>query len=346
MTIDSREATLTISGVKSTTDISISTASSTLGGGEGVTVGLTGTLSPCTQTPPPTIVAGIVAGPPSQAVPPTSALYLDKSIRPVSSDPTRSTEANDNAGLIAGGACLGALWILVVLAVSFRLFRRHCRFRQRTTRGYIIDPYSLIESSPTDTPTPPLRQPHASSLISQIKHIFKSPASRGSLTPSPFRLGNNGSPSARQDPSPSLPQHLESGVTRWKRKIKHPGPTAANYIPPRNTKNRGEVANPFRDSDIAEDRPGLPRAQETGDALDRLQQLTREVGAELQTLDSQAQSGQLSGAERERLDEIRRTARLAIMSPDSRPGRPISTGSTTMSASPPSYCSDCGPTLP
>lgn len=241
---------------------------------------------------------------------------------------------------------MGALWILVVLAVSFRLFRRHCRFRQRITRGNIIDPYNLVESSPTDTPTSPLGQPHSSSLISQIKHIFKSSASRGeeSLTPSPFRLGNNGSPPDSSSSASTLPQHIDSGVTRWKRKIKHPGPTAANYIPLRNTKNQGEEApNPFRDPNITEDRPGRPRAQETENALDRLQQLTREVGAELQTLDNQAQSGQLSEAEQERLNEIRRTARLAIMSPDSRPGRPVSTGSTTTSASPPSYRSDCGP---
>ncbi len=78
-----------------------------------------------------------------------------------------------------------------------------------------------------------------------------------------------------------------------------------------------------------------------GHALERLQELTREVEEELRELGNRARSGQLSDNERERLDEIRRTTGLTIVY-DPRRGRFSTTSSaTSYTASPPSYRSDC-----
>lgn len=260
----------------------------------------------------------------------------------------------------------------MILAAVFCLSRRH-RFKQRvksTNQNSMVELSSrsslqLLEGqnntaiNEADAPIPPLRQSH-SSIMSQIRRIFDPPAAHGSLTPSPFHLGKNRSPIAQPDrpvaaspfstsrharagvnlssPIPIPPQHANPGATHWGRRKERV--VAADHVPPRDTRDRGDSTNPFQDPDTTEGH----RAQETGDALYRLQQLTREVGVELQTLASRAQSGRLTEVERERLEEIRHTTGLTIMY-DSRLGRFISTSSAT-SAPPPTYHSDYNPSLP
>lgn len=119
------------------------------------------------------------------------------------------------------------------------------------------------------------------------------------------------------------PQDIDSGARRH----------ITALTPASQHKNQKDDGDPFRDPDPIE-------VQEAGNAFDRLQQLTREVEAELQNLANQAQSGQLSAAEQARLDEIRHTTGLTIMY-DSRLGR-FST-SSTLSAPPPPYRSNHDP---
>ncbi len=109
---------------------------------------------------------------------------------------------------------------------------------------------------------------------------------------------------------------------------------------PYNRAGEQDNLDPFRDPEIIENQ-AVPGA---GNALDRLQELTREVKEELRELAKRARSGQLSDSERERLDEIKRTIGLSIRS-NSRRGSARSIG-TMLSAPPPSYRSDFEPPLP
>lgn len=273
---------------------------------------------------------------------------------------TETKPKSSHTGIIAGGVTSGILGFIIILVAVFCLSRRR-KFKLQVESTKQNSPNELSRGSSlnlleedniaineANASTPPPQQPHFS-VISQIRHIFKSPVTHGSLTPSPFNLENDGTRIVQPEPavlpfnrrvgtgtnfsSPIPPltlQHTNPGVTHGGRRKEHA--TVADYIPPHDTRNRERGTNPFQD-------PGTG-VQETGDALYRLQQLTREVGTEFQTLANREQSGQLTGVERGRLEEIRLTTGLTIMY-DLRPGRFISTRSTITSAPPPSYHSDC-----
>lgn len=99
--------------------------------------------------------------------------------------------------------------------------------------------------------------------------------------------------------------------------------------------DQGQERDPFRDPMIGERERSSEEVQ--GNALDRLQQLTSQLEAELQQLSELAQSGQLSIEDRARLEEIRSTTGLTMPFNPRRGHLSVATSHSSYSTAPPSY---------
>lgn len=216
-------------------------------------------------------------------------------------------DAKSNTGPIVGGVISGILGLLLILVAALCIFRRQNR-KRRSAVDKNVDPYNMIQQ-PTVNIDPLGEQ--------QNYHHAE--------------MGTNISSAM-----PSLLRGIDSGTSTSQKRGEGHIPTVTSAL---QHSNERDNSNPFRDPDTAE----VHQVQQARGALDRLQQLTREVEAELQNLANQVESGQLSVTEQQRLDEIRRTAGLTITY-DSRLRRFLSTSSTS-SAPPPSYHSENVPFL-